>query len=104
MACVGIGDGAWRRGEEDLTWFNNSLWGDWAWRCCAKRFAELDGVPPKTFDKGFEMLVYITFISGHTKLTTLGSVGINFRVVRGVLPRSFPGVLNVSAMFLKSHQ
>lgn len=35
-----------------------------------------------------------------TRLTTRASPAFIFRTVRGVLPRSFPGVLNISATLL----
>ena len=60
-------------------------------------------MPPKTLDKGFEVLISVIRELSAAKLTTLGSV-INFRAVRGVLPRSLPGVLNVSAILLPSRQ
>lgn len=62
------------------------------------------GVAPKTSDKGLKQLVLDTVQATKMTLTARISAGTGFRVVRGVFPRSFPGVLKFSAKFLENSQ
>ena len=53
----------------------------------------------KTSVRGYELLVDIC-IHSESMLTILASCALCLRMVRGVLPRSFPGVLNISVTLL----
>lgn len=64
------------------------------------------GVAEKTSDSGYLVSAKLRRlqIRRAQSLTTLFSLLFSLRVVRGVFPRSFPGVLNMSATFLWAYQ
>ena len=61
------------------------------------------GVAEKTSERGYALLAFVCCLSA-VQHTTRVSRGFAFLAVLGVFPRSFAGVLNVSAKFLRDHQ
>ena len=68
----------------------------------AKGFGAPLGVAEKISERGYINQVSKGRIPTRStwSLTARVSPGLTFRAVRGVLPRSFPGVLNISATLL----
>lgn len=61
------------------------------------------GVAEKTSERGYALLAFVCCLSA-VQHTTRVSRGFAFLAALGVFPRSFAGVLNVSAKFLRDHQ